>query len=816
MLEMDNERVKLVDIEDQMQDAYIDYAMSVIVSRALPDVRDGLKPVHRRILYGMNELGLKASRSHKKSARIVGEVLGKYHPHGDTAVYNTMVRMAQDFSYRYQLVDGHGNFGSIDGDSAAAMRYTEARMEKITSELLADINKNTVDFVDNFDGSLQEPEVLPAKVPNLLVNGASGIAVGMSTNIPSHNLGEVIDGLIKVIDQPDIDVKELMKIIKGPDFPTGGMIMGRKPIKKYFESGRGKVKVRAKSTIEELANDKSQILITELPYQVNKAKLVANIAKLVRQEQVEGISDLRDESDRNGMRIVIEIKQGANPRIVLNQLYKHTRLQTTFGVIMLALVNGEPRVLGIKDVLNYYIDHRKEVTRRSINYDLKKASARAHILEGFKIALSSIDNVIKIIRSARDSESAQEELIANFKLSKKQAKAILNMRLHRLTSLESNKIDDEYKDLQEKIAYFKSILSSETKLLEIIKEELLNLKEEYADERRTEIVDQSIDLEIEDLIPEEEIVITLTQDGYIKRIPLDTYRNQHRGGKGIIGIKTKEDDVVQDIYATSTHNYLLFFTNYGRVYRLKGYQIPEGGRQARGTAIINLLDIEVDEQITTVISISEFKDDKYLFMATKKGIVKKTDLDEYNTNYTGLIALTLDEDDELVDVKLTDGKEDVILVTQNGLSIRFSENDVRSIGRTARGVKGIQLGESDLLVGIDIAKEENDLLVITDKGYGKRSSLSEYRSQTRGGKGLITLKQTEVNGNIIAMRVVKNTDQIVIISAEGILLRTSIEEISSTGRNTQGVRVMKLNEDDRVVSVGYIEDEDGVIEEDTE
>ncbi|WP_027339691.1 DNA gyrase subunit A [Halonatronum saccharophilum] len=805
MLELENDRIKPVDIEDEMQEAYIDYAMSVIVSRAIPDVRDGLKPVHRRILYAMNDIGLRPPKSHKKSARIVGEVLGKYHPHGDTAVYDTMVRMAQDFSYRYPLVDGHGNFGSVDGDSAAAMRYTEARMDKITIELLSDINKETVDFVDNFDGSLKEPKVLPARIPNLLVNGTSGIAVGMSTNIPPHNLGEVVDGVIEIIENPDIETNQLMKIIKGPDFPTGGIIMGRKAIKQYFETGRGKIKVRAKTEIEEMKNDKSRIIITELPYQVNKAKLVEKIADLVRDNKVEGITDLRDESDRRGMRVVIELKRGINPNIVLNRLYKYTRLKVTFGTIMLSLVDGEPKVLGVKDVLKYYLEHQKDVITRRTQYDLNKAQNRAHILEGFKIALDNIDRVIKIIRAADDSSSAQESLMSEFGFSEKQAKAILDMRLNRLTNLERNKIDDEYDGLQKDISYFKSILNSEEKLLNIIKEELLELKDKYNDDRRTEITDEIIDLEVEDLIPEEDIVITLTKGGYIKRILLDTYKNQHRGGKGIIGIKTKEGDMVQDIYTTSTHNHILFFTDKGRMYRLKGYQIPEGGRQARGTAIINLLDIENDENITTVIPIADFEDDKYLLMATKSGIVKKSSLEEYNTNYTGLIALTLDDDDELIDVKITDGNQDIILGTQNGLAIRFPEDDVRSIGRSARGVKGIDLQEEDKVIGLDTIEEEKEVLVITDKGYGKRTPTIKYRTQTRGGKGLITLNRTENNGNLIDIKVIDDSNEIMIITWEGILLRTSISEISLTGRNTQGVKVISLNKGDKVASIGYID-----------
>ena len=803
------DKVKQVDIEEEMQSAYIDYAMSVIVGRALPDVRDGLKPVHRRIMYAMYDLGLTPNKSHKKSARIVGEVLGKYHPHGDSAVYDTMVRMAQDFSYRYQLVDGHGNFGSIDGDSAAAMRYTEAKMAPLTTDMLTDIKKSTVDFTDNFDGSLQEPEVLPAKVPNLLVNGSSGIAVGMSTNIPPHNLVEVVDGVIKLINEPETDVKELMKIIKGPDFPTGGIIMGRKPVKQYFETGRGKVKVRAKTEIDEISNNKYQIIINELPYQVNKAKLVEKIAKLVRDDKIDGITDLRDESDRDGMRVVIELRQGMNPQVIENKLFKQTRMQTTFGVIMLALVNGEPKILGIKKVLEHYINHQKEVITRRTKHDLNKAESRAHILEGFKKALSNIDKVVELIRGADDTASAREELIAEFGFSKKQAKSILNMRLSRLTNLERTKIDDEYEELKEDISYYKSILASEEKLLDIIKDELKEIKEKYSDERRTEIRDQNIDLEMEDLIEEKDIVVAITKGGYIKRTKLDEYRNQHRGGKGVIALKTKDDDLANDIYITSTHNYLLFFTDQGKVYRLKGYQIPEGGRQAKGIPIINLLDIDPEENITSVIPISEFEEEQYLFMTTQNGRVKKTPLEEFNTNYTGLIALGLNENDKLIDAKLTTGNQEVILGTKYGLAIKFSEKDVRSMGRSARGVKGITLNENDQVVGMDIVDNDKELLVITDKGYGKRTSLDKYRAQKRAGKGIITLKQNDKNGKVIDIKTVKD-EEIILISKEGILLRTSAAEISETGRNTQGVRVMRLNEDDRVASVGYISESEKV------
>ncbi|SJZ79507.1 DNA gyrase subunit A [Selenihalanaerobacter shriftii] len=813
MPEISKGQVNPIDIQDEMKDSYIDYAMSVIVGRALPDVRDGLKPVHRRILYAMYDLGMTPKKPHKKSARIVGEVLGKYHPHGDTAVYDTMVRMAQDFSYRYRLVDGHGNFGSIDGDSAAAMRYTEARMSNIATELLSDIKQDTVDFQPNFDDSLEEPEVLPARLPNLLINGSSGIAVGMSTNIPPHNLGEVVDGLIAMIDNPDIKIIDLMKIIKGPDFPTGGIIMGRKAIKKAFETGKGKVKVRARSEIEELDNGKPRIIINELPYRVNKAKLVENIADLVREEKVEGITDLRDESDRNGMRVVIELKKSVNPRITLNKLFKHTRLQTTFGIIMLALVDNEPKVLNLKEILKHYLEHQKEVVTRRTKYKLNKAEARLHILKGLRIALDNIDSVIKTIRSSDNKKIAKERLISRFDLTDKQAKAILSMRLQRLTGLEIDKILSEYEELTKKIEYLKSILASETKLLGIIKEEILELKGKYLDERMTEIRDQEADIDIEDLIKEEDIAITLTHSGYIKRIPLDTYRGQRRGGKGIIGINTHEEDFVEHLYSTSTHNYLLFFTNQGRVYRLKGYQIPEASRQAKGTAIVNLLEIESDEKITAVIPIKEFKEDNYLVMATKEGKIKKTDLQEFNTNYTGLIGIDLQKDDELMGVKLTSGKEEIMLGTKLGLAIRFHESEVRSMGRTARGVNGIDLSIEDQVVGLDIVRDNAELLVITDQGYGKRTPIDRYRVQSRAGKGLLTLKRTEKNGKLITLKVVDDDDEIMLISEKGILIRISVDEISSTGRNTQGVRVMRLSEGDQVVSLAYINNDEEDIED---
>jgi DNA gyrase subunit A len=806
--ELDRGRVIQVDIDEQMKGAYLDYAMSVIVSRALPDVRDGLKPVHRRILYSLYELGMTPNKPHKKSARIVGEVLGKYHPHGDAAVYDSMVRMAQDFSFRYPLIDGHGNFGSIDGDSAAAMRYTEARMSKITTELLRDIDKETVDFMPNFDESLKEPTVLPSRLPNLLMNGSSGIAVGMATSIPPHNLGEVIDGVIAMIDNPDIKIVELMKIIKGPDFPTGGIIMGRNSIFKAYRTGRGKLTVRAKTRIEQPENGKARIIVDEIPYQINKARLIEKIAELVREEKITGISDLRDESDRRGLRIMIELKKGEVPQVILNQLFKYTRLQVTFSIIMIALVNGLPRVLNLKEILRHYIEHQKDVVTRRTQYDLNKAEDRAHILEGYRIALANIDEIVKLIKEAPDVDTAREGLINNFNLTDRQADAILRMRLQSLTGLERDKIEAEYQELLKKIAYLKSILADENKLLGIIKEELQELKEQYQDERRTEIVDKSVDLDIEDLIAEEQMVITLTHHGYIKRMHLDTYRSQRRGGKGIIGLNTKEEDFVEDIFITSTHHYFLFFTNKGRVYRLRVFEIPEAGRQARGTAIVNLLELQEDERVTTVIPIREFDNERYLIMVTKNGLIKKTPLIEYESYYTGLIGINLREGDELIDVKYTDGKQNIIIATHKGKAIHFKEQDVRTTGRVSIGVKAINLDEGDQVIGMGVDSEGDDLLIITEKGYGKRTPLSEYRIQSRGGKGLITANITEKNGNLAGIKVVREDQELIIITSEGIIIRTKVAEISRLGRNTQGVRVIRIEEGDQVVSLAKISPED--------
>ena len=800
-------RVKKIDIDQEMRTSYLDYSMSVIVGRALPDVRDGLKPVHRRILYALDDLGMTHTKPHKKSARIVGEVLGKYHPHGDTAVYDTMVRMAQDFSYRYMLVDGHGNFGSIDGDSAAAMRYTEARMAPIASEMMTDINKDTVDFIPNFDESLEEPEVLPARFPNLLVNGTSGIAVGMSTSIPPHNLGEVIDGVIKLINNPEVTTKELMGTIKGPDFPTGGQIMGRGSIYKAYKNGRGKLTVRAKTRVEDLSVNRKQIIVDELPYQVNKARLIKRIAELVKDEKLDAISDIRDESDRDGMRIVIELKREATPKVVLNQLFKHSRLQVTFSVIMIALVDKEPKVLSLKEILEHYLEHQKEVIRRRTQYDLDKALDRAHILEGYRIALANIDEIVEMIKNADEVDTARVNLMENYDLSETQANAILRMRLQSLTGLERDKIETEYKDLQEKITYYRSVLANEEKLLEIVEEEIMVIKDKYNDERRTAIMNRATDLELEDLIEEEQIVVTMTNQGYIKRMALDLYRSQRRGGKGVIGISTKEEDFVENIFTTTTHYKFLFFTNQGRVYRLKGYQIPETGRQARGTAIVNLLELAEGEKINAVIPVKEFPEDAYLIMATKNGLIKKTALEEYDTNYTGLIAVNLRENDELIGVRIIEEDENIFLVTRNAKAIHFNEADVRSVGRNSYGVKGINLEKDDQVIdmGIDSAGEE--LLVITENGYGKRTPISDYRIQNRAGKGIITANITDKNGKLAAARIVDDSLEMMVITQDGIIIRVPAAEISTTGRNTMGVKIINVGEDDRVVSLARINDD---------
>lgn len=799
------------DIEDEMKTAYIDYAMSVIVSRALPDVRDGLKPVHRRILYTMYEDGLTSDKPYRKSATTVGDVLGRYHPHGDSSVYDAMVRMAQTFSLRYPLIDGHGNFGSIDGDGAAAYRYTEARMSKIAEIMLTDIEKNTVDFMPNFDDRLQEPTVLPAKIPALLVNGSSGIAVGMATNIPPHNLTEVINGIIKIIDDDNVTDEQLMQIIKGPDFPTGGMILGREAIKQAYTTGKGKITVRAEAEIEEMSNGKQKIIVTSLPYQVNKAKLIENIANLVKEKRIEGISELRDESDReNAVRIHIGLKKDANARVVLNQLYKNTQMQDTFGVIMLALIDGQPRILTLRQCLDYYIDHRKGVILRRTQFELDKALARAHILEGLKIALDNIDEVINIIRSSYDD--AKERLMERFGLSDIQAQAILDMRLKTLSGLQREKIEEEYNELMKLIAHLREILGSEKLVFEIIKEELTEVKEKYGDERLTKIVAAEGEFNEEDLIKEEQMVVALTHFGYIKRMPIDTYRSQKRGGKGISGISTREEDFVKQIFTTSTHDTVLFFSNKGKLYRLRGYEIPEAGRTAKGTAIVNLLSLDAGEKISAVIPISDFEDSKYLLMATKNGLIKKTPLQEYNSSRkTGLLAITLKDDDELIDVRLTDGQDNVVLVTEKGLCITFDEKDVRPVGRSAQGVLGIRLDEDDTVIGMESIVSNNKgvtLLAITENGFGKRTELDEYRVQNRGGRGVITYKITPKTGNIVGIRMAKEDDDVMLITNSGTIIRINVKDVSILGRATQGVTLMRTNENEKVVSIETVEPEE--------
>ena len=793
-----------IDINKEMKRCYIDYAMSVIVGRALPDVRDGLKPVHRRILHSMNDLGLSPEKGYRKCARIVGEVLGKYHPHGDSSVYDALVRMAQDFSMRYMLVDGHGNFGSVDGDSAAAMRYTEAKMNKIAAEMLRDINKDTVDFIPNFDGEEKEPVVLPSRYPNLLVNGSSGIAVGMATNIPPHNLGEIIDGTIMLIDNPETTVLELMSIIKGPDFPTGGIIMGKAGIRAAYETGKGRIIVRAKAEIEE-ENNRHKIVVTEIPYQVNKAKLIENIADLVKDKKIVGISDLRDESDRDGMRIVIELKRDANPNVILNLLYKHTKMQDTFGVIMLALVNNEPHVLNLKQVLGHYIEFQKEVVTRRTIFELNKAQARAHILEGLKIALDNIDEVISIIRSSKTSEIARNILMERFNLSEKQSQAILEMRLRRLTGLERDKIEEEYAEIMKQIEYLNSILASEEKLLSVIKDELIEIKRRYNDDRRTAIEKVMNEIDIEDLIQEEEVVVTLTHSGYIKRISADTYSAQRRGGRGIQAMSTKEDDFVEHVCITSTHSDVLFFTNRGRVYKLRAYEIPDAGRTAKGTNVINIIAIEPDERIETVLTIRDDISEGFLFMATKEGLVKKTPLSEFkNLRKNGLIAINLREGDELIKVKVTRGDADIIIATKEGNAIRFNEKDVRPMGRTASGVRSINLKKSDVAVCMDIAVKGEDLLVISENGFGKRTPITEYKVQRRGGTGLITYKLSEKTGKVVGATVCKAEDELMLINTSGVAIRINVSDISVTSRSAMGVRLMRTSDDEKIAAIAKI------------
>jgi DNA gyrase subunit A len=808
-MENENVRDKLIDvnIEDKMKSSYLDYAMSVIVSRALPDVRDGLKPVHRRILYAMDELNMTPDKQYRKSARVVGDVLGKYHPHGDSSVYGAMVRLAQDFNTRYLLVDGHGNFGSVDGDSAAAMRYTEARMTKLATEMLRDIGKETVDYRPNFDETLKEPVVLPSRFPNLLVNGSSGIAVGMATNIPPHNLREVVEGIEMMIEDPDVAIDDLMKVIKGPDFPTGATIMGKEGIRKAFRSGRGKVKMRAVAEIEESNRGKHSIIVTEIPYQVNKSALIEKIAEYVRDKKLEGISDLRDESDREGMRIVIELKRDANPKVVLNNLYKQTQLQTTFGIINLALVNGEPKVLNLKEMLHHYLEHQKEIVTRRTQYDLTKAEDRAHIVEGLKIALDNIDQIIKIIRAASDDQSAKSALIENFSLSEKQAQAILDMRLRRLTGLEREKLEEEYEELIKLINKYREILASERLILNVIKEELIEIKDKYGDLRRTQIKLSEDEINIEDMIEEEDVVITLTHFGYIKRMPEGTYRPQKRGGRGVIALSKKDEDFVEDLYITSTHSTILFFTNKGKVYSLKAYEIPEGSRTSRGTAIVNLLQLNADEKISAIIPLYKQDPDSNLVMVTREGTIKKTELDQFvNIRKNGLIAISLHDGDELISVRLTDGNQDLIVVTHGGMAIRFHETDVRNMGRTAMGVKAMTLNEGDAIVSMEIVEDDKYLLVISEKGFGKRTELSEYKAQNRGGKGLITYSIKEKTGEIVSAKVVSDQDEVMMITMNGTIIRLAIKDITIMGRNTQGVTLMRTKEDKIVAVARYMED----------
>ena len=796
-------------IEKEMQDAYIDYAMSVIVARALPDVRDGMKPVHRRILYTMHEDGITPDKPYRKCATTVGDVLGRYHPHGDASVYDALVRMAQTFSLRYPMVDGHGNFGSIDGDPPAAYRYTEARMSKISQLMLADIEKNTVDFMPNFDDRLQEPTVLPAKIPALLLNGSSGIAVGMATNIPPHNLTELIDGIVKIIDEDEVTDEQLMQIIKGPDFPTGATILGREEIKKAYTTGRGKITLRGEAEIEEISGGKRRIIVSSLPYQVNKAKLIEHIAELVKEKRIEGISAIRDESDReHDVRIVIELKRDANPQVVLNLLYKNTQIQDTFGIIMLALVDGEPKILTLRECLDNYIEHRRVVVLRRTKFELDKAEARAHILEGLRIAIDNIDEVIRIIRTSYDD--AKEKLMERFGLSEIQAQAILDMRLRTLQGLQREKIEEEYNELMKLIAYYKEILSSETLVYKIIKDELLEIKEKYGDERKTKIVAAEGEFEVEDLIKEEQTVIALTHFGYIKRMPIDTYKSQKRGGKGITGIATREEDFVKEIFTASTHDTILFFSNKGKMYKLRGYEIPEAGRTAKGTAIVNLLRLDSDEKISTIIPIQNFAEGKYLLFATRNGMIKKTALNEYvSGKKTGLLSITLKDDDELIDVRLTDGQDNVVLVTRKGIAITFTEKDVRPIGRVSQGVIGIKFDKEDYVIGMEpiVEGSKKTLLAITENGFGKRTELDEYRVQTRAGRGVITYKVTPKTGEIVGIKIVDDTDDVMLITDTGTIIRINASEISILGRSTQGVTLMRTNEG-KVVSIEKISEKE--------
>ena len=800
---MVEEKIQIKLIEEEMKESYIDYAMSVIVGRALPDVCDGLKPVHRRILFAMKNMGMWSNKPTKKCARIVGEVLGKYHPHGDLAVYDALVRMAQDFSLRYPLIKGQGNFGSVDGDSAAAQRYTEAKLSKISEELLADIDKKTVNFVPNFDGENEEPVVLPSRIPNLLINGSSGIAVGMATNVPPHKISEVANAVIKMIDNPGMDTNELMECIKGPDFPTGGIICGRSGIIKAFETGRGSVIIRSVTSIEE-KGDKKRIIVTEIPYQVNKARLIESIADLVRSKKVEGIYDIRDESDRKGMRVVIELKKNANPDIILNQLYKHTQLQSSFGINMLALVAGQPKLLPIKEILHQFILHRQRIVTRRTKFDLKKAEERAHILIGLKIALNSIDAIVKTIKSSKDVAVAKQLLIQRFKLSEKQSVAILEMRLQKLTSLETTKIMKEYEELIKLIADLKDILGNDKRIFDIIKKELLEVIDKYGDERRTEILGVEENIDVEDLIKKEDVVVTVTHEGYAKKLTLDNYKQQKRGGKGIIATGTKEEDIVEHLFTCNTHDYILFFTNKGKVYWLKTYRIPTASRYSRGSNLINLIRLDKGEVINAIIPIKKFTDSENLVMATKNGSVKKTILSAFsNPRKGGIIAIKLRDKDELVNVKLTDGNQNLIIGTRNGMAVKFDEKQVRQMGRGASGVRGIRL-VNDRVVGMEIARDDSSLLTITENGYGKRSSISEYRLINRGGKGVINIKTSSRNGKVVGIKTVADGHELMFITKKGIIIRTTTKDVSVIGRNTQGVRLMKLKDKDKVVAVARV------------
>ena len=818
MSEQERSGVKGINITKEIETSFLDYAMSVIVSRALPDVRDGLKPVHRRILYGMQELGNTADKAYKKSARIVGDVMGKYHPHGDSSIYDAMVRMAQDFSYRYMLVDGHGNFGSVDGDGAAAMRYTESRMSRIAMEMLRDINKNTIDYTDNYDGSEREPIVLPSRYPNLLVNGAAGIAVGMATNIPPHHLGETIDAVIAISENPAITTEELMEIIPGPDFPTGGLILGRSGIRRAYETGRGSITIRAKVEIEQKANGKETILIHELPYQVNKAKLIEKIAELVRDKKIDGITNLRDESDRRGMRVVIEVRKDANANVVLNNLYKQTAMQSSFGINMLSLVNGQPKVMGLKEMLYHYLEHQKVIIRRRTEFDLKKAEDRAHILEGLRIALDHIDEIIAIIRGSRSGDEAKPLLMERFNLSDRQSQAILDMRLVRLSGLEREKIESEYQELLVLIADLKAILADEGRIIDIIRTEILEIKERFNDQRRTEITSGGMEMiEDEDLIPVENSVITLTHNGYIKRLAANTYRSQKRGGRGVQGMGTNDDDFVEHLMNTSTHDTILFFTSKGKVFRAKGYEIPEYGRTAKGLPIVNLLNIEKGEKVTAMIRVDSFDADAYFIFTTKTGITKRTSVSNFaNIRTNGLIAISLREDDDLISVRLTDGSKQIIIGTRYGMLVRFKEDDIRSMGRTASGVRGIKLRDGDEVVGMEIVEPGQEILVVTEKGYGKRTSEEEYRLQSRGGLGLKTIQITDKNGPMVAVKTVDTTEDLMLITINGMLIRMDVNDISLIGRSTQGVRLIRLADDELVATVAKVEKEEEDSEDENE